>query len=91
MKLCFFGWEIKNLEEENRNLKEQLKCRKPLSYDDIKDDDKNVKMMTGLQGSAMFEWILKRIRHKIPNLTYHRSTRSKKEATKNKKRAHHTY
>ena len=56
MKLCFFRGEIKNLEEENRNLKEQLKCRKPLSYNDIKDDDKNVKMMTGLQGNAMFEY-----------------------------------
>ena len=78
-KLCFFGGEIKNLEEENRNLKEQLKCRKPFSYDDIKDGDKNVKMVTGLQGSAMFEWVFKRIRHKIPNLTYHRGTRSKKK------------
>ena len=56
MKLCFFRGKIKNLEEENRNLKERLKCRKPRSYNDIKDDDKNVKMMTGLKGSALFEY-----------------------------------
>ena len=47
-----------------------------LSYSQVKDNDKMLKLYTGLQNKKVFEWIINKIKDKIPKLQYYQGEKS---------------
>ena len=63
-------------EVEGSRIQKKEKSNSVLSYSQVKDNDKMLKFYTGLQTKKLFEWIMNKIKEKIPKLQYYQGGKS---------------
>ena len=69
-KLVEKGKELEKLksELEGSKIQKNEQSNSVLSYSPVKGNDKMLKFYTGLQNKKVFEWIMNKIKDKIPKL-----------------------
>ena len=63
-------------ELERSNILKKEQNNSLLSYGQVKDNDKMLKLYTRLQNKKVFEWIINKIKDKIPKLQYYQGGKS---------------
>ena len=68
--------QISNLKKHILDLEKKCKSSGQFTIDDVKENNKFIHMYTGLQNFSIFQWLFKRLEHKIKCLTYYNTDQS---------------